>query len=148
MEEKLKGVITKVMDNGNIGEINCGKNNKFTYTSEQLHAGYSPVLNDVVEFTLIEDQPFAITLYHRQKGAPTQSSSVDLKVKCPHCGQSIMPKAKVVEGKVKSTYCPKCNELLEKFEQPPKANFTNWVLGILIGILLTLLIYFLATGKL
>ena len=56
-EVTLKGVVTEVIDNGNMGEINCGKNNIFTFSSDQLSTGYSPVLKDIVEFTLIEDKP-------------------------------------------------------------------------------------------
>ena len=42
-EVTLKGVVTEVIDNGNMGEINCGKNNIFTFSSDQLSTGYSPV---------------------------------------------------------------------------------------------------------
>ena len=54
----LKGVITEVLDDGNAGKINCGHGNIYTFVSDQLETGYLPVLKDVVEFNLIEDQPF------------------------------------------------------------------------------------------
>lgn len=140
-ESIIKGVVTQVIDNGNMGEINCGKNNIFTFSSDQLAAGYSPVLKDIVEFNLIEDKPYNIKLYHRQPGMTSTSTSVDLRVKCPHCGEWIMPKAKVEGGKVSSTICPKCKKELEKFSTPPKVNFLNWLLAIIIGILITACIY-------
>lgn len=143
-EVKLKGVVTEVIDNGNMGKINCGKNNIYTFSSEQLSAGYSPVLKDVVEFTVIEDKPFDIKLYYRQQNAPSDPGTVDLKVKCPHCGENIMPRAKVINGKVNATYCPKCAEELERFETPPKTNILNWVLAIILGIGIAALIYFFA----
>lgn len=59
----LKGVITEVLDDGNAGKINCGHGNIYTFVSDQLETGYLPVLKDVVEFNLIEDQPFAIACF-------------------------------------------------------------------------------------
>lgn len=143
-EVTLKGVVTEVIDNGNMGEINCGKNNIFTFSSDQLSTGYSPVLKDIVEFTLIEDKPYNIKLYHRQQNVSADPTSVDLKVKCSHCGERIIPKAKVVNGKVSATFCPKCSQELEKFSTRPKPNFLNWILAIIIGILITACIYFFA----
>lgn len=82
----LKGVITEVLDDGNAGKINCGHGNIYTFVSDQLETGYLPVLKDVVEFNLIEDQPFAIRLFHRSQALHSSGSSgasVDLRVKCP-----------------------------------------------------------------
>ena len=92
----LKGVVTEVLDNGNAGKINCGHGNIYTFVSDQLKTGYLPVLKDVVEFNLIEDQPFAIRLFHRSQAlhdSSSSSASLDLRMKCPHCGKPILPKA-------------------------------------------------------
>ncbi len=91
----LKGVITEVLDDGNAGKINCGHGNIYTFVSDQLETGYLPVLKDVVEFNLIEDQPFAIRLFHRSQALHSSGSSgasVDLRVKCPHCGKPLLSK--------------------------------------------------------
>ena len=71
----LKGVITEVLDDGNAGKINCGHGNIYTFVSDQLETGYLPVLKDVVEFNLIEDQPFAIRLFHRSQALHSSGSS-------------------------------------------------------------------------
>lgn len=80
----LKGVVTEVLDNGNAGKINCGHGNIYTFVSDQLKTGYLPVLKDVVEFNLIEDQPFAIRLFHRSQAlhdSSSSSASLDLRMK-------------------------------------------------------------------
>lgn len=138
----LKGVITEVTNDGNLGKINCGGGNIYTFAADQLQTGYLPVLKDVVEFNLIEDQPFAIRLYHRSKALENSSgASVDLRVKCPACGKPIMPKAVVQNGKVTSTKCPECMAELEKFEEPPKTNFYIWLIAILLGIVVAVAVY-------
>lgn len=138
----LKGVITEVTNDGNMGKVNCGGGNIYTFAADQLETGYVPVLKDVVEFNLIEDQPFAIRLYHRSETLESSSgASVDLRVKCPACGKPIMPKAVVQNGKVTATRCPECMTELEKFEQPPKTNFFIWLVAILIGIVIVVSLY-------
>ena len=134
----LKGVITEVLDDGNAGKINCGHGNIYTFVSDQLETGYLPVLKDVVEFNLIEDQPFAIRLFHRSQALHSSGSSgasVDLRVKCPHCGKPILPKAEFKEGRLIATHCPECNAELDKIERPPKTTFFTWLIAILAALI-------------
>ena len=140
----LKGVITEVLDDGNAGKINCGHGNIYTFVSDQLEIGYLPVLKDVVEFNLIEDQPFAIRLFHRSQALHSYGSSgasVDLRVKCPHCGKPILPKAEFKEGRLIATHCPECNAELDKIERPPKTTFFTWLIAILAALIVGVVVY-------
>ena len=139
----LKGVVTEVLDNGNAGKINCGHGNIYTFVSDQLKTGYLPVLKDVVEFNLIEDQPFAIRLFHRSQALHDSgsSASVDLRVKCPHCGKPILPKAEFKEGRLIATHCPECNAELDKIERPPKTTFFTWLIAILAALIVGIVVY-------
>ena len=139
----LKGVITEVLDDGNGGKINCGHGNIYTFASDQLETSYLPVLKDVVEFNLIEDQPFAIRLFHRSQSLQNSngSASVDLRVKCPSCGKPIIPKAKFKEGRLIATHCPECNAELDKLERPPKTTFFTWLIAILAALIVGVVIY-------
>ena len=132
----LKGVVTEIADNGNYGKINCGRGQVFTFNSNQLDANYQPVLKDVVQFDLIEDAPFAIRLYHRDKTLQNcESAAVDLRINCPSCGEKILPKAKFVNGKLTGSFCPKCSQLISKADQPPKVSFWIWLVAILCALL-------------
>lgn len=144
-EVTLTGVITEIIDNGNMGEINCGSGNKYTFSADQLAEGYSPILKDIVKFELIEDSPFNIRLFHRAQGMSDDSAAVDLRVTCPHCHEKIIPKAKVQDGHVTATFCPKCQKELEKFDRPPKVNVWNWLLAILCALLIASAVYFFVT---
>ncbi len=145
MAEKIKGIVTRIFDNGNMGTINCGRGVKYDYSAGQLDKDYSPVLNDVVEFELAEDKPFAISLYHRQKGVSANPTDVDLKVKCPSCGESVLPKARVENGRVTEVYCPKCNQLMEKFDAPPKTSLWIWIVAVIVGIIVAGVVFQLVT---
>lgn len=140
----LKGVVTEVLDNGNAGKINCGHGNIYTFVSDQLKTGYLPVLKDVVEFNLIEDQPFAIRLFHRSQAlhdSSSSSASVDLRMKCPHCGKPILPKAEFKEGRLIATHCPECNAELDKIKRPPKTTFFTWLIAILAALIVGIVVY-------
>jgi uncharacterized protein (DUF983 family) len=103
-----------------------------------------PVLKDVVEFNLIEDQPFAIRLFHRSQALHSSGSSgasVDLRVKCPHCGKPILPKAEFKEGRLIATHCPECNAELDKIERPPKTTFFTWLIAILAALIVGVVVY-------
>ena len=120
----LKGVVTEVLDNGNAGKINCGHGNIYTFVSDQLKTGYLPVLKDVVEFNLIEDQPFAIRLFHRSQAlhdSSSSSASVGLRMACPHCAE--------------------CNAELDKIERPPKTTFFTWFIAILAALIVGIVVY-------
>ena len=99
----LKGVVTEVLDNGNAGKINCGHGNIYTFVSDQLKTGYLPVLKDVVEFNLIEDQPFAIRLFHRSQAlhdSSSSSASVDLRMNVRTAENQSCLKLKFKEGRL------------------------------------------------
>ena len=140
-QQKLKGVITEVIDNGNMGTIKCASGETFTFKADQLEQGYLPILNDVVEFSTIEDEPFAVELFHRKEDAPKDSTGVDTKIKCPHCGKRIIPKASMGNGRVSSLICPKCQKELEKFDSPPKTSIWIWIAAILCGLIVATFIY-------
>lgn len=143
----LKGVITEILDDGNYGTISCGGGRTFTFDANQLDPGYEPLLKDIVEFSLIEDAPFAIRLYHRDKGlAAASGAAVDLRVKCPHCGSPIIPKAVVEDGHVTATRCPKCLATLGVMEKPPKTSIWIWLVSILCALLVGTLIYGIFTA--
>lgn len=138
----LKGVVTEITDDGNYGKINCGGGRVFTFDADQLAASYVPVLKDVVQFSLIDDAPFNIHLYHRDRALQSAPrTGVDLRVRCPKCGASVLPKAEIVDGKLVATRCPQCLEQLEKIEQPPKTSFWIWILAILCGITVAVATY-------
>lgn len=138
----LKGVITEITDDGNMGKINCGRGQIYTFAADQLDKDYIPVLRDVVEFDLIEDQPFAIRLYHRARALEgSNGASVDLRVSCPRCGKPIIPKAEIRKGRVIATRCPECNAELDRLERPPKTTFFVWLVAILAAIIVGVMVY-------
>lgn len=139
--QKFKGVITEIIDNGNMGTIKSASGETFTFKSDQLEQGYLPILNDVVVFSIIEDEPFAIDLYHRRDGAATDSTGVDTKIKCPHCGQYIIPKARVEKDKISALICPKCQKELEQFDSVPKTSLWIWIAAILCGLIVATFVY-------
>lgn len=128
MAEKLNGVIARLPSDTKKGVVNCGMGRVFTFDATALSADYVPQLKDAVEAEIADDNIEKISFLSRT--APSAQSdttaSVDLKVKCPHCGKPMMPKAKIVNGKFVATVCPHCmatlKEIHEEAAKPKKST--------------------------
>lgn len=151
MAEKLNGVIARLPSDSKKGVVNCGMGRVFTFDTAVLAADYVPQLKDAVEAEIADDNVEKISFLSRT--APSDQSdtaaSVDLKVKCPHCGKPMMPKAKIVNGKFVATVCPHCMATLEEIHEEavkPKKS-TPWALIALAAAAVILMVLATTVGQ-
>ena len=151
MAEKLNGVIARLPSEAKKGVVNCGMGRVFTFDTSVLSEGYVPQLKDAVEAEIADDNVEKIVFLSRS--APSvqadTTASVDLKVKCPHCGKSMMPKAKIVNGKFVATVCPHCMATLEEIREEAEKTkkSTPWALIVLAAAAVTLMVLAMTVGQ-
>lgn len=150
MAEKLNGVIARLPSDTKKGVVNCGMGRVYTFDASVLSEGYVPQLKDAVEAEIRDDNVDSIKLL--SSGAAQSSdttASVDLKVKCPHCGKPMMPKAKIVNGKFVATVCPHCMATLEEIheEAPKPKKSTPWALIVLVAAAVVLMVLAMTVGQ-
>ena len=121
MYKTLKGIVTKLPEEGSPGTIQCSEGQSFSFSQKDT-GSYRPLVDDVVTIEVIEDQVKACHLFYRKEGISDTGASVDLKVPCPYCARRMMPKARVnKKGQIIATICPFCGHELEKIKPVSKS---------------------------
>jgi DNA-directed RNA polymerase subunit RPC12/RpoP len=131
MQQVLKGVVVRIPAETQPGLIKCGRGKDFPFSGSVCAPGYAPLVRDVVAVTEENGALSAVRLYHREGFVPQKEATADLRIKCPHCGEKMMPKARFEDGQLVATECPFCHEVLERVtpcSTSKKTKYIQWAL--------------------